>query len=52
MVAEVARHGACITDIGKGAGDDDTVEAGKDGGDFLLMTLYEGIHGNSTLVGD
>ncbi len=52
MVTEIACHGARITNIGKGAGDDDTVEAGKYGGNFLFMALYEGIHGNGLPVGD
>jgi len=44
VVTEVTRHGAGITNIRKGAGDDDTIEAGKHARDLIPVTLDERIH--------
>ena len=44
VVTEVTCHGARVTDIGKGAGDDDTIKAGKYASDFILVAFDEGIH--------
>ena len=44
VVTEVTRHGARITDIGKGSGNDNTIEAGKYASDFILVAFDEGIH--------
>ena len=44
VVTEVTRHDARITDIGKGSGNDDTIEAGKYASNFILVAFDEGIH--------
>ena len=49
VVTEVARHGAGITNIRQGAGDDDAIEAGKHARDLILVTFNEWIHGRSLL---
>jgi hypothetical protein len=51
MITEVAGHGACITDIREGAGDDNPIEAGKYTGDFVLVSLNERIHDDYPLSG-
>jgi hypothetical protein len=49
VVTEVARHGARVTDIGKGSCNDDTIEAGKYTSDFILVAFDEGIHNSYPL---
>lgn len=44
VITEVARHGASITNIGKGPGDDDTIETGEHARDFIPVALDEWIH--------
>jgi len=44
VVTEVTRHGAGIAYIRKGAGDDDTIEAGKHARDLIPVALDERIH--------
>jgi len=44
VVTEVTCHGARITDIGKGDGNDDTIEVGKSASDFILVAFDGGIH--------
>ena len=44
VVTEVARHGAGIAYIRKGAGNDDAIEAGKHARDFIPVALDERIH--------
>ena len=45
VVTEVTRHGAGIANIRKRAGDDDTIEAGKNASDLIAVALDERIHG-------
>jgi hypothetical protein len=44
-LSDAARHGAGITDIRKGSGDDNPVKTGEHASDLILVTFDERIHG-------